>query len=104
MSYSIYFIRFITGNRPWKRNSRKLVKDIFLFLFRYGNNSVISFYLRVEIINTITTPEYVLGALAIPLLTFSAIFDQAFQITAWNYLREKKLFTIIIIATILMSF
>jgi len=87
---------------PEKRGSRKFIKDIFsLFLFV---TVIAASFLSIfggDMINIITTPEYVLGSLAIPLLTFSAIFDQAFQITALGITIKEKTwyFTLIIVIT-----
>ena len=55
----------------------------------------------VEIINIVTTSAYVLGALAIPFLTFTAIFNQAFQITTLGIALKEKTwyYTIIIVIT-----
>jgi O-antigen/teichoic acid export membrane protein len=103
MSFSILFYsEYNKEIDPGKQNSRKLLKDVLsLFLFvTVIVASVISIF-GVEIINTVTTPDYVLGALAVPLLTFSAIFDQAFQITAIGITLKEKTwyFTLIILIT-----
>jgi O-antigen/teichoic acid export membrane protein len=107
MSYGILFYSMYNEETdPGKGNTRKLVRDVFsLFLFVTVIMASFLSIFGVEIINTITTPEYIPGALAIPLLTFSAIFDQAFQITSLGItLREKTwYFTIIIIITAIFN-
>jgi O-antigen/teichoic acid export membrane protein len=91
---------------PEKQNSRKLIKDVFsLFIFV---TIIIASFLSIfgiELIGVITTKDYLFGALAIPLLTFSAIFDQAFQITALGITLMEKTwyFTIIIIITAIFN-
>ena len=91
---------------PGKQNSRKLIKDVFsLFIFV---TIIIASFLSIfgiELIGVITTKDYLFGALAIPLLTFSAIFDQAFQITALGITLMEKTwyFTIIIIITAIFN-
>lgn len=103
MSFGILFYsEYHKETDPGKQKSRKLIRDVFsLFLFVTVIVASSLSIFGIEILNIITTPDYVLGALAIPLLTFSAIFDQAFQITAIGItLREKTwYFTIIIIIT-----
>jgi O-antigen/teichoic acid export membrane protein len=89
-----------------KQNSRKLIKDVFsLFLFVTVIGASFLSIFGVELIVTITTSQYIFGALAIPLLTFSAIFDQAFQITALGITLKEKTwyFTLIIIITALFN-
>jgi O-antigen/teichoic acid export membrane protein len=107
MSFTILFYsEYHKEPDPAKPNSRKLLKDVFS-LFLFVTVIVASFLsiFGVEIINTITTPDYILGALAIPLLTFSAIFDQAFQITALGITLKEKTwyFTIIIVITAIFN-
>lgn len=103
MSYSVLF--FSEYNKELdvtKPKSRKIIKDIFaLFIFVTVLTSAFLSIFGIDLINTITTTQYMFGALAIPLLTFSAIFDQAFQITSLGiHLTEKTwYFTIIIVIT-----
>lgn len=107
MSFGILFYsEYNKETDPLKQQSKKLIKDVFsLFIFV---TVIVASFLSIfgaDIINVITTPEYILGALAIPLLTFSAIFDQAFQITALGITIKEKTwyFTLIIVITALFN-
>jgi O-antigen/teichoic acid export membrane protein len=107
MSYSVlFFTEYNKEIDPSKQKSRKIIKDIFS-LFLIVTVIVASFLsiFGIDLINTITTKDYTFGALAIPLLTFSAIFDQGFQITSLGiHLTEKTwYFTVIIIITALFN-
>lgn len=107
MSYSVlFFSQYNKEVDPAKQSSRKIIKDIFsLFLIVTIIVSAFLSIFGIELINTITTKDYTYGALAIPLLTFSAIFDQGFQITSLGiHLTEKTwYFTIIIVITALFN-
>jgi O-antigen/teichoic acid export membrane protein len=103
MSFAIlFYAEYNKETNPAKEISKKLLKDVFsLFLFATVTLASFLSIFGIELINIITTPDYVLGALAIPLLTFSAIFEQAFQITALGITLKEKTwyFTLIIIIT-----
>ena len=103
MSYSIlFFSEYHKEEDLSKPKSKKLIKDVFS-LFLFVTIMVASFLsiFGVEIINIVTTSAYVLGALAIPFLTFTAIFNQAFQITTLGIALKEKTwyYTIIIVIT-----
>jgi O-antigen/teichoic acid export membrane protein len=107
MSYSVlFFSEYNKEVDPSKQKSRKIIKDIFaLFIFVTVILSAFLSIFGIDLINTITTKQYVFGAIAIPLLTFSAIFDQSFQITSLGiHLTENTwYFTIIIIITAIFN-
>ena len=107
MGYGILF--FTEYNKEAdisKPQSRKLIKDVFsLFIFVTVIAASFLSVFGVEIMQIVTTKDYVLGALAIPLLTFSAVFAQGFQITSLGiHLTEKTwYFTLIVIITALFN-
>ncbi len=81
MSFGVLFLKTYNADTDAnKNNSKKMAIESFnMYLVASISISLFLSIFCLELLNTITTKEYLKGAIAIPFLTFSAICSQAYQ-------------------------
>jgi O-antigen/teichoic acid export membrane protein len=91
MSFGVLFFKMYNDEQTPKNKSKKFSSDVLKIYVIVA--VIISVFLSIfstNLINFITTPDYVLGSLAVPLLTFPIIFAQAQQIVSSGIFLSKK--------------
>jgi len=91
MSFGVLFLSLYNQEDSNKIQSKRFSADIFK-LYMTGTVIIAVFMsiFSVDLINLVTTPAYILGSLAIPLMTFSFIMAQGQQIVAIGIYVNKK--------------
>jgi len=91
MTFGVLFLEMYNSEQTLKTKSAKFSSDIFkLYMIVAVIISVFLSIFSTNMINFITTPAYILGSLAVPLLTFSIIFAQGQQIVSMGISISKK--------------
>jgi len=91
MSYGVLFFEMYYNEQTLKTKSKKFSADVFkLYIIVAVIISVFLSIFSTNLINLITTPAYVIGSLAVPLLTFSIVFAQGQQIVSTGIYLSKK--------------
>lgn len=81
MSFGVLFLKVYNEDTNYeKKNSKKMAIDSFnLYLVASISISLFLSIFSLELLNFITTKEYLQGALAIPFMCFSLVCSQAYQ-------------------------
>ncbi|MBS4034548.1 MAG: polysaccharide biosynthesis C-terminal domain-containing protein [Ignavibacterium sp.] len=90
-SFGVLFWDMYHKEQEPKTNSKKFSSDAFKIYVVTA--TIISVFLSIfstNLINFITTPAYIMGSLAVPLLTFSVVFAQGQQIVSPGITISKK--------------
>jgi O-antigen/teichoic acid export membrane protein len=91
MSFGVLFFKMYNDEQTPKIKSKRFSSDVLkLYIIVSVIISVFLSIFSTNLINFITTPVYIMGSLAIPLLTFSIIFAQGQQIVSAGIFLSKK--------------
>ena len=91
MTLGILFMEMYHKEHESKSNSKKFLSDTLkLYITVATLIAVLLSIFSTNLINFITTPEYVIGSLAVPLLSFSLILSQGQQFVAIGITMSKK--------------
>lgn len=91
MTFGVLFLEMYNSEQTLKTKSARFSSEIFKIYVIVA--VIISAFLSIfstNLINFITTPAYIMGSLAVPLLIFSSIFAQGQQIVSMGISLSKK--------------
>ena len=94
----------VDENKPETKKACKNILNIYLIVSI--SLSILISVFSIFIVNTLTSPQYIMGALSIPFLLFSNIAAQCLQLVAFGIIISKKTwhYTWLIIVSALLNF